>query len=141
MSTAALKAVVAGVACVNLGLGLILVLRGAWPVTPFMGADVAFLAWALNATRVAALAFEQIRLTPLRLLVRRMPARGEETLIELNPYWVRVEMDDPPQSSSKLVLWSHGKTVQIGRFLAPDERLSFAKTLRAALRRARETVI
>jgi uncharacterized membrane protein len=141
MSVGALRFVVTAVACVNLGFGLVLALHGAWPVTPFMGTDVLFLAWALNAARRAARAFEQIRLTPLSLLVRRKPARGAESQIELNPYWVRVEMDDPPQRTSKLVLWSHGRGVQIGRFLAPNERLSFAKALRAALRRAREAPI
>lgn len=130
-----------GVAGVNLGLGLVLILHGAWPVTPFMGADVALLAWALNAARLAARAFEQIRVTPFRLFVYRKPARGAGSQIELNPYWVRVEMDDPPQRTSKLMLWSHGKSVQIARFLPPNERLSFARTLRAALRRARETPI
>ncbi len=141
MSARALKLVVAAVACVNLGFGLVLVLHGAWPVTPFMGADVAFLAWALNAARAAARAFEQIRLTPFSLVVRRKPARGAESRIELNPYWVRVEMDDPPRRTSRLVLWSHGKGVQIGRFLAPNERLAFAIALRAALRRARENPV
>jgi len=141
MSAGALKLVVTGVAGVNLGFGLVLVLHGAWPVTPFMGADVALLAWALNAARVAARAFEQIRLTPLCLFVHRKPARGAESKIELNPYWVRVEMDDPPQRTSKLVLRTHGQSVQIARFLAPNERLSFAKTLRVALRRAREAPI
>jgi uncharacterized membrane protein len=141
MSARGLKIVVAAVACINLGFGLVLVLHGAWPVMPFMGADVALLAWALNAARAAARTFEQIRLTPFSLVVRRKPARGAGTEIELNPYWVRVEMDDPPQRTSYLVLWSHGKGVQIGRFLAPNERLSFAKTLRGALRRVREAPI
>jgi uncharacterized membrane protein len=141
MSAGALKLVVMAFACLNLGFGLVLVFHGAWPVTPFMGADVALLAWALNAARAAARAFEQIRLTPISLLVRRKSARGAESQTELNPYWVRVEMDDPPRRTSKLVLWSHGKGIQVGRFLAPNDRLMFAKTLRAALRRAREIPI
>jgi len=103
-----------------------------------MGADVALLAWALNAARVAARAFEEIRLTPLKLLVRKHPPRGADTLVELNPYWVRVQMDDPPARTSQLILWSHGRAIQIGRFLDPRERLSFARALRAALGHARQ---
>ena len=38
----------------------------------------------------------------------------------------------------KLTLLSHGKTVQVGNFLGPRERLSFAQTLRAALNAARD---
>jgi len=137
MSAFALKLVIGVVAIFNLGFGLLFVLRGAWPVTPFMGADVLLLAWALRATEIAARASEQVRLTPATLLVSRKPARGSPTDISLNPYWVRVEMDDPPESRSKLLLWSHGKCVQIGSFLAPHDRLSLARALKAALGRAR----
>ena len=141
MSAKALKAVIGAVALVNLGFGLYFVSRGAWPVTPFMGADVALLAWALNAGRIAARAWERVKLTPGNLLVRHQPAKGKAREFALNPYWVRVEMDDPPTRTSRLMLWSHGRCVQIAGFLAPEERLSFAKTLKAALHRARQTGI
>jgi len=139
MSATALKLVVSMVATINLGFGLYFIWRGAWPVTPFMGADVALLAWALNAGRVAARAWERVKLTPDALHIWRQPARGSASEIEFNPYWVRVDMDDPPTRTSKLMLWSHGRAIQIGRFLVPEERLSFAQSLRAALRKARET--
>lgn len=137
MSKAALKLVVGVVASINLGVGLLFVLRGAWPVMPFMGADVIYLAWALNTTHIAAQAFERVRLTATTLSVLQHPARGREREIALNPYWVRVDMDDPPESTSELMLWSHGHGLQIGRFLPPNERLSFARVLRSALGSAR----
>jgi len=139
MSARALKLVVGVVAVVNLGFGGYFVWRGAWPVTPFMGADVAFLAWALNAGRIAARAWERVKLTRDSLLIRHQPAKGSVREFALNPYWVRVEMDDPPGRTSRLMLWSHGRGVQIAGFLAPEERLSFARVLKTALRRARET--
>ncbi|HEY5048810.1 MAG TPA: DUF2244 domain-containing protein [Rhizomicrobium sp.] len=139
MRASALKLVVGCVAVVNLGFGVLFVLRGAWPVTPFMGADVLFLAWALNAARVASRAYERVRLTPSSLFVWRQPARGEGMQFALNPYWVRVDMDDPPTRTSPLMLWSHGRGLQIGKCLVPEERLSLARALRSALTRARET--
>jgi uncharacterized membrane protein len=141
MSARALKLVVGAVAFVNLGFGFYFVWRGAWPVTPFMGADVALLCWALNAARIAARAWERVKLTPGKLLIRHQPAKGTASEFVLNPYWVRVDMDDPPTRTSQLTLWSHGQGVQIARFLAPEERLSFAKVLRAALARARHAGI
>ena len=54
------------------------------------------------------------------------------------PYWLRVVMDDPPQSESRLVLTSHGESLVIGSFLTPEERLDLAKALRRALAAARE---
>jgi uncharacterized membrane protein len=141
MSARALKLVVGAVAIINLGFGLSFVWRGAWPVTPFMGADVALLAWALNAGRIAARAWERVKLTSESLIIHRQPAKGSAIEFALNPYWVRIDMDDPPTRTSQLTLWSHGRGVQIARFLPPEERLSFARTLRAALHRARQREI
>jgi uncharacterized membrane protein len=54
-----------------------------------------------------------------------------------NPYWVRVEMDAEPDHWSQLTLWSHGKFLCIGQFLAPEERAKFATVLKRALLDAR----
>jgi uncharacterized membrane protein len=140
MAASALKAIVAVVAAVNLVFAVTFVLRGAWPVTPFMGTDVLLLAWAFRAVTRAAKRYERIQLTRANLLVARYPAQGDPSQVELNPYWVRVELEEPPQPSSKLTLHSHGRSVQVGAFLPAEERLSVAQSLRAALRRARETL-
>jgi uncharacterized membrane protein len=137
MSAAALRLVVGGVAIVNFAFGLMFILRGAWLVTPFLGIDVLLLIWALNTGRIAARAFERVRLTPANLSIVHQPARGAPRQFTLNPYWVRVDMDDPPTRTSRLVVWSHGRGIQIGTFLVPEERLSFAQALRGALSRAR----
>ena len=51
-------------------------LRGAWPIAPFMGADVALLGWALTASRKAARRYEHVTLTPSRLAIARHPVAG-----------------------------------------------------------------
>ncbi len=140
MAAYVLKRIVAAVAFVNLVFAAMFLLRGAWLVMPFMGADVALLAWAFHAVTRAAKRHERIVLTPARLLVARHPVRGKASEVALNPYWVRVELEEPPLPSSKLTLRSHGRSVQIGAFLPAEERLNVARTLRHALRRARETL-
>ncbi|HEY4126170.1 MAG TPA: DUF2244 domain-containing protein [Rhizomicrobium sp.] len=140
MSRRALLIILAVVALFNFAFALSFVLRGAWPIAPFMGADVALLAWAFRASRRAARRFEHVTLTAGSLRILRQPARGAADEVALNPYWVRVEMDDPPEPWSQLVLKSHGKGLQIGSFLAPEARAAFANVLRSALRRARNTV-
>ncbi len=137
MRAATLKGILVAVTVINLAFGCYFVLRGAWPVTPFMGADVALLAWAFQASRNAAARREQVRVTPDLLRVDRYPARGEPVCFEFNPYWVRVELEEPVRSWSRLTLASHGRALQIGAFLPPGERLSVAQALRAALRSAR----
>jgi uncharacterized membrane protein len=139
MSAAALKLVLAIVATMNLAFAIWFVSRGAWPITPFMGADVAFLGWALHATRVAARRREELRVTHSSLCLDRTPPRGSPTHVEFNPYWVRVELEEPPRSPSRLTLRSHGRAEQIGAFLPPAERRSVAQALRDAIWKARET--
>jgi uncharacterized membrane protein len=124
---------------INVAIALYFVLRGAWPIAPFLGADVALLAWAFRASVTAAKREERVTVTPSLLRVARRPPNGKGDEIRFNPYWVRVQMDDPPEHWSQLIVWSHGKGLIIGTFLAPEVRASFAHTLKDALRRARET--
>jgi uncharacterized membrane protein len=44
-------------------------------------------------------------------------------------------MDDPPEHESQVTLTSHGRSLTVGSFLSPEERLDFAKALNDALRR------
>jgi len=125
------------VIAINLAFALFFLLHGAWPIMPFLGLDVALLAWAFRASSEAAKREEHVTLTPAQLSIVRKPPRGPSSEVRFNPYWVRVQMDDPPEHWSQLWLWSHGKGLKIGTFLAPSERSAFADVLKAALRRAR----
>ena len=136
MRPAVLKLVIAVVAIINLTFGTFFVIRGAWPITPFMGADIAFLGWAFHASVVAARRREELRVTRSVLCVDRYPPRGTPVHIEFNPYWVRVEFEE---NSKQLTLASHGRREQIGSFLPPGERLTIAQALRGAIREARST--
>ena len=133
----ALRAILAVVAAINLVFMVSFILRGAWPIAPFMGGDVLLLAWAFRQSQLAAEREEHVTLTRAALLIRRRPAASGAPEIVLNPYWVRVEMDDPPRPESHLTLWTHGKGVRIGGFLGPAERAGLAKRLKAALWRAK----
>ncbi|MEJ0027762.1 MAG: DUF2244 domain-containing protein [Rhizomicrobium sp.] len=136
-----LRAILIAVGLINVVFALSFVLKGAWPIAPFMGLDVALLAWAFRASSRAARRAERVTLTPARLTVARIPPDGPSREWMFNPYWVRVEMDDPPEHASQLTLWSHGRFLRIGQFLAPEERASFAGTLKAALRDARAAFV
>lgn len=132
-----LRVILVIVLAINLAFAMGFVLRGAWPIAPFMGLDVALLAWAFRASRIAAQASEHVRLTHSELsVVRCAPPLPAETS-QLNPYWVRVQLEEPADMPRSLTLVSHGKAVQVGRFLGPRERLSFAQALKQALGAAR----
>jgi uncharacterized membrane protein len=125
------------VAIMNFALAAYFVSQGAWPVMPFMGLDVALLAWAFRAVSREAKREERIVLTPSLLRIEARPPKGPAREWLLNPYWVRVAMDDPPEHASQLTLWSHGKGILIGKFLPPAERASLAERLKAALSAAK----
>jgi uncharacterized membrane protein len=137
MSPRALGIVLGVVAAINIAFVVGFLSRGAWPIAPFMGADVALLAWAFHSSRIAARAFEHVRVTTSELFVTRHPARGQAEDVLLNPYWVSVHLEQPEDMPRKLTLHSHGKSMQLGSFLGPRERLSFALALKAALNAAR----
>ena len=138
LSPRALLFILIAVGAINFAFGVGFMLRGAWPITPFLGADVALLAWAFRSSRRAASRREHVTLTPSELRVARHPVRGRPTEIALNPYWVRVSLEEDIRPARKLMLTSHGRSIQLGAFLAPADRASLAEALKAALRAARD---
>ncbi len=114
------------------------VLLGAWPVFGFFGLDVLLIYFAFRINYHSARIYESIRLTESALTVVRMEPDGQISTWKFQPYWLRVGMDDPPRSDSELTLTSHGRSLAIGDFLTPDERLDLAETLRYELQKLRE---
>jgi uncharacterized membrane protein len=139
LSPRGLMFVIGFVAIVSFVAGIVFALRGAWPVTPFFGADVLLLAWAMRASVRASRRREHLVLTSERLTIERVSARGETRREEINPYWLRVEHEDPELMGAELALVSRGRRWIIGSFLGAEERASLAEALRRALREARVT--
>jgi uncharacterized membrane protein len=125
-----------GAAAVALG-GLFLAM-GAWLVLPFLGAEVAFalVMVALHA-RGAARRSELLLLVPGRLTVARTDARGRREEIVLDPYWARLTYREDPGNAGTLLLESRGRSVEIGRDLAAEDKASLHAALRDALARAK----
>jgi uncharacterized membrane protein len=133
-------ALMATMCAISFITGLIFWLAGAWPVIGFMGLDVALVYVAFRLNYRDARAAEEISLTRSSLIVRRIAADGETSVIELNPYWARLEVDRRPGIGvTRVGLTSHGRRFSIGAFLGPDERETLAVKLAAALAKARAT--
>jgi len=133
----ALALVIGFVAVVSFCAGILFALRGAWPVTPFFGADVLLLAWAMRASVRASKRREHLILTGDKFVIERISARGQTRREEINPYWLRVDHDDPELMGAELALVSSGRRWIVGSFLGAEERANLAETLRRALREAR----
>jgi uncharacterized membrane protein len=122
--------------------GLAFSAMGAWPVVGFFGLDVLIVWVAFRANYRAARAYEEIRLGDGTLLIRRVTARGEASEVRLDPYWARLIVDRvEDEGVVGLAVTSHGQRHEIGAFLDPDARESFARALAAALRSVKAGVV
>lgn len=121
------------VALVSAGLGAAFVMAGAWPVSGFLGLDVLLLGIAFRSCRRRSRCSELIRLDESGLHIRRIAPDGRSADWRFDPYWVRVEMDEPPQRHSPLTLSASGRHLRIGQFLTVEERVDVAQALRRAL--------
>lgn len=130
--------VLAAAAIPCLGLGLVFLYLGAWPVSGFLGLDLALLWLAFRLNTRDARRAERLLLSDDALTVERLDADGTQRSWRFQPYWLRVAIDEPPRPDTPLTLSSHGRSLTIGRFLPPEDRLDAANALRAALRRWRE---
>jgi uncharacterized membrane protein len=131
----ALMALVIGV---NFIAGTAFALAGAWPVAGFAGLDVFLVYWAFRRNFLDGRIGETIELTPHELVLLRV--RGhvpvQETRLLRRNLKVELEEDLRRDLIGGLFLLSGAQRVEIGRFLAPHERRSFAGVLRDALLRA-----
>ncbi len=132
-----LAIVLAMAAVPSFGLGVVFLAMGAWPVTGFLGLDVLLLYVAFRLNNRAARESERVRLSETELTVDRHAVDGKAEHWSFQPNWLRVDVDDPPRPDSKLLLSTHGRSLAIGQFLPPAERVEVADALRLALRRWR----
>jgi uncharacterized membrane protein len=117
--------------------GIAFLTIGAWPITGFGVIEIGLFYLLFRLNYRSARQFERIRLTPSLLTVERHDLKGRVQRWSFQPYWLKVQLDEPSESDTPLLLRSHGNALAIGRFLSPAERLDFANTLKAALVSAR----
>jgi len=127
------------ISAVSFVSGMFFALHGAWPVFGYFGLDVLLIYLAFRASYRSARLYETVKLTADALVVERIGPGRRRARWSFQPYWLRVELDDPPQHHSQLRLTSHGRSLVLGAFLSPGERFELAAALSQALRRQRDT--
>jgi uncharacterized membrane protein len=128
-------AIMALIAGVNFIAGTAFFLAGAWPVTGFAGLDVLLVWWAFRRNFADGRQAERIELTPHELVLQRKigSAVPQEMRFLRRQLWVELEEDRERELIGGLYLRSGVQRTEIGRFLPPGERKSFAEALRQAL--------
>ncbi len=99
--------------------------------------DCLFVAASLRWVWLRSSCSETIQLDAEHCTVSR--SGREEFVFDAHPYWVRMQLEKA-QEAPRIVLASKGKSCEVGSFLAPDERLDLAATLKTLLARAANRV-
>ena len=117
---------------------IMIVLSGAMmiPVIPFIGKTGLFLVLPFSCVTLLLLFFfimlnyragrlyESIKIWPDLIEVRRFEVNGIDKNWSSNPYWTKVKLYEKNQKvENYLTLSGGGREVEIGSFLAPNERL------------------
>lgn len=132
------RGIVIGVGCAIAALSIPFYVMGAWPVVGFLGLDVLALWLAFRLSFRSARAHEDLEVTPLDLVVRKVSATGRQREWRFNPLWVRLERREHEEFGLlRLLLASRGRRLAIGDFLGPNARADVARDLSRALAEAR----
>lgn len=111
---------------------------GFWPVSGFLGLDLLALYVAFRVNYRRGRSFEEVLLTPVQLLVRRVTHRGEAREWRLNPLWTRLHREaDEEFGLQRLAVVSRGERITIAGELSPPEREHFAEEFGDALARVK----
>ncbi|MEO1103725.1 MAG: DUF2244 domain-containing protein, partial [Pseudomonadota bacterium] len=112
---------------------------GAWPITIFAIADVLLVYVCFKLSYRSGRQFEEVRVDPGEVLVRKVTPAGRVTEHRFHPFWARLSVTRHDEEGvTRLDLGSHGEWIVLGAFLNPDDRASFADAFGEALARARQ---
>jgi uncharacterized membrane protein len=110
--------------CIAIGFSFI----GAWMVLPFVGLEIFALGYAFYLVNSHAGDYESIRIDGDSLLVERCSGQ-QVSRHTLNPYWAKVVRHESPNGELRIGLLSHGREIEIGRYLTRKQRESLAEQL------------
>ena len=111
---------------------------GSWPISGFLGLDLLALYVAFRVSYRRGRSFEEVVLTPIELMFRRVTHRGDAREWRLNPLWTRLYREtDEELGLQRLALVSRGERITIAGELSPPEREHFADEFGQALAKAK----
>lgn len=131
---------VGSLALVTFGVAGFFALQGLWPVLPFAGIEIGLLAWAVRSSMRRGSEREVIVVSEDEVVIeRRAPSGSRRTVFPR--HWARVTLrgPQPAQHPSRLLIESHGRACEVGRFLTEDERQRVAARLRSLVGKTSES--
>ncbi|MDM9625646.1 DUF2244 domain-containing protein [Rhizobium sp. S152] len=117
-----------------LAYGIYFISSGAWPIGFFFGLDFLLLYGAFRLNYRSGRAREIVTVSRTDISVRKFAPSGRMSEHHFNPFWTRflVQRHDEIGILSMRIS-GEGRGTDIGSFLNPDDRESFAKAFKRAL--------
>lgn len=114
--------------------GLVFAVAGAWPVAGFFVFDLVLLAGAFWLNYRAARAREMVSVSRTDLSIRKVAPSGRVRDYRFNPFWARFDIARHDEFGiTGMRVSGEGRSTDVGSFLNPDDRESFAAAFAGAL--------
>jgi uncharacterized membrane protein len=131
--------VLSGAICLIYG-GFFLV-TGAYPIGFFFGLDFLGLFIALKMSYRSGRAREEVTVSRSNLSIRKFSPAGRMVEHRFNPFWARFNVRRHEEFGiTSMSVTGEGRGTDIGSFLNPDDRESFAKAFRRALATVKQRI-
>src|SRR5262245_37110556 len=115
---------------VSIGIAVAFAAIGAWLILPFAGLEMLVLFLAFHYMERHAADYERIEIDGDTVRIEWCDA-GTTHGRALNRYWARVVMSG---DGDRVALRSHGRELEIGRFMSAEQRMDLAHSLERRLR-------
>lgn len=128
LSAAAKQKVVVLLTVIPCLVGVGFAILGAWLILPFVGLEIVALAYAFYYINRHESDYESITIEGNNLVVIRCVNQLTSQQV-INPYWVTVLQHELPNGELHVYLQSHGKKIEVGRYLTRKQRELLASQL------------
>ena len=115
--------------------GIIFMKKGAWPVFGFFGLDILLVYIFFRLSFKSGKEFEIVNLTKKKLIIKKYKEKKIIKTYILDANWVKIQIQNPLEHSSKLQISSKNKSIIIGSFLRLDEKIEVLQNIENALRK------
>ncbi len=123
---------------ISMACGLFFLSIGAWPIFGFFGLDVLLVYFAFKINYRSGKACEEVFVSRTTLNIRQIAPSGTSLEHHFNPFWARFNVARHEEIGiTRMEVRAQGSHVQIGSFLNPPDRESFAAAFHRALATAR----
>ncbi|MDP2121148.1 MAG: DUF2244 domain-containing protein [Hoeflea sp.] len=113
---------------------VIFVKIGAWPIFAFFGIDLLLLFGAFWLSYRSGRMREFIRMSRTDLEVKKVSPSGRAVDHRFNPFWTRFTIDRHDEIGiTGMQISGQGRQTDVGSFLNPDDKESFASAFQRAL--------